>query len=182
MALASRYYSKAISGNEIKNDSSTLLNAGNVNPALANNVTLAENSATNPTYGSRVTASVSPVSSGNVGIGVAIANGSFNVNTDGNYIAIMLGTKIAGTTSTVLRSAYGIPGNKNVRYHGDRRYGVNTWDSNHIITKHATAGNYVAASGLDGVTGAAADHGSRHPGELTFMAGDSDSQNFDYGS
>lgn len=180
MALASRYYGLAVAGQPIKNDSSTLLNAGNVNPSLANNITLAENTPTHPTYGSRITVSVSPTSSGNTGIGKAISNGTVNVNTEGNYIAIMLGTKIAGITSTVMRAGYATPGSTINRYQGYRRYGVNSWDYNHVITKGGGAGAAVAPSGINGVTGIYADESNQLPGELTMMTGDSDPTNYNY--
>lgn len=167
MGLPSAYSRKAISGNEIKNDSSTLLNAGNVNPALANNITLAENTPDQLLYGSQVTASVSPTSSGNTGIGLAISNGTVNRNTDGNYIATMLGTKIAGVTTSVMRQHYGIPGDKTNRFHGYRRLGRNSWDYQHVITKGGNAGEFVASSGIDGRTGASADDALLYPGEFT---------------
>lgn len=174
MGLSSNYSAKAISGNEIKNDSTTLLNAGNVNPALANNVTLSENMSARNNYGSTLVLPVSPVSSGNTGYGKAISAGTLNQNTEGNYIAIMLGTKIAGVTSNLMRNSASDVGQRGLTpyYVGHRRLDEQSWDYvTGIVTKGNEAGVLSAASGINGQTGRAADHSNNYPGELTFMQG-----------
>lgn len=186
LRLPSAYTGKAISGNAIKNDSSTLLNAGNVNPALANNLTLSENAGNQSMYGSQMVASVSPTSSGNVGIGKAISNGTFNTMTEGEYVARMLGTKIAGTNTNLLKSPAGDKGNRRPnKFQGYRRYHNVSWDAKTgALTKGSEAGVAVLASGINGQTGAAADHAVFKYGEgvaeLTFMQGDSDPTSTEY--
>jgi hypothetical protein len=169
MGVPSRYSGKAISGQPVKNDCSTLLNAGNVNSALANNLTLSENAGNQNLYGSQITVSVSPTSSGNTGIGQAISNGTVNVNQDGNYIAIMLGTKIAGVTTSQLRNSAGAtPRSSVIRYQGYRRYDNQSWNAQTgALTKGANAGVAVLPSGIDGRVGAGADDAQLYPGELT---------------
>jgi hypothetical protein len=169
MGVPSRYSGKAISNQPVKNANSTLLNAGNVNPLLANNLSLSESAGNQNMYGSQMVVSVSPTSSGNVGIGKAISNGTFNVNQDGNYIAIMLGTKIAGVATSQLRNSAGsTPRSSIIRYQGYRRYDNQSWDAKTgILTKGPNAGAAVLPSGIDGRVGAGADDAQLYPGELT---------------
>lgn len=177
------YYAKAISGQPIKNDSSTLLNAGNVNSVLANNVTLAENMSNANYYGSNIVKSTSPTASGNVGIGVAISNGTVNVNGEGNYIAIMLGQKIANISSTALRNSASDVGQRGLTNHfyGYRRLHETGWDyETGDVTKGGEAGTLVQASGISGTVGKGADDSIKYPGEFTSMQGGANPTQDDY--
>jgi len=163
------YYTTAIANQPIKNKGGTLLNAGNVAPALANNLTLANN-AYKSGYGSRPILAVSPESSGNIGTTKPISAGRFGEMEKGKYVAMVIGTRIAQTNNTILASTGSDFGRKNGlinAYYGDRRLNITAWNA---ATGAAT---YGANRGVLTTFGAddAATPTNAIPGELQYMAG-----------
>lgn len=143
----------AISGLPTKNNSGSVLHAGNVTRADMSNLTLAENGSLHPQP--RVVASATA----NIGTTKAISGGTFAyVNEE--FIAKVLTGTINGSTNTVLRSGASAVGSKRTdKPTPYERLDITSWDYQGAVTLGNGAGDSVLVSGIDNVTGARADNG-----------------------
>lgn len=192
MGIPTTYFTKPLTSNPVKNDSATMLNAGDTNSSV-NNLSLIERNTPQTKYGSKLGLAVSPVASGNIGTAKTISGGRFSNLEEGNYIGKRYTSTIAGTSSSLLRSgAADVAGGKRGKtaYGGERRLHITSWDAvTGAATKGGNAGDLIPASGFDGVTGFRADHANSFsstdlvPGELTFHTGKlANPTNVDYAS
>lgn len=117
-----------ISGNATKNDGGTLLHAGNVASSRFANLSLATN-IHEAEYGSKVHEAVSPNSSGNVGTFRPLTAGVFGKMETGQYVAKVIGTRIAQTDNTFLRSCAAETSDRTSLHYarGNRRYDISDW-------------------------------------------------------
>lgn len=172
-------FQKAITGNSIKNNGAAVLNAGNT-PAdspVTKSISQISNNNNPPLYGQNLTASVSPASSGNIGLAKAISGSKFAGFYDGKYVMQRYGF-INGTANTALNSAAGDVKDKGFKgTYGYRRYNITSWNAvTGAATKGSAAGDLVLASGVDGTTGFNADDSVKYrtsavPGELVVFTG-----------
>lgn len=118
---------RAVSANPILIDIGTVLHVGNTDNAIVQDLSLA---ATTPSpsikLGSSLTLAVSPSESGNIGGNRALAAGRFSLHEDEEYVAKVIGKRIAQTDQTTLRSGSSdYVGNKDFHFgEGNRAYGV----------------------------------------------------------
>jgi hypothetical protein len=103
------HFQKAISANPYKYAGGAALNAGAVQtggfkPNLTYNLTLATDAFYSGRISGRVLLAVSAISSGNIGTTMPIAGGSFGKMEKGSYVGMVIGTRIARTSNTVLQS------------------------------------------------------------------------------
>lgn len=175
MGIPTTYWQKAITGNVVKQDSATMLHAGDSNSAV-NNLSLVENQSVQLQYGAKLGLATSPASSGNIGAIKTISAGPFSNLEAGKYIAKKLTSTIAGQSNTFLRSGAADVGLRAPvhKFYGYQRLNITSWD---YVTGEATvggaAGATVLASGTNGVTGKAADQAYGPPGELVYRTGKS---------
>lgn len=184
MGIPTAYFSKIISGNPVKTDTGTLLRAGNASPSLVNDLSLIENLDAQPKYGSKPALAESPNSSGNIGTAKIISGGTFVNLEEGRYVAKLINHSIAGTASTFLKSGAADTGGRRPvhKFYGYQRLNITSWNAvTGADTVGANAGATVLASGINGVTGKAADEAYGPPGSLTFHHGAlNNSTNFNY--
>lgn len=137
---------KAITANTVKHNNGTVLMGGNVSSTgpLANDLSLAETTHNPGFYGSRVVlADGSVLESGTIGTQKAISAGQFAKMEEGKYVAKILGTRVAQTSNTYLRSgAADIASRKPLHYaKGNRRYHITSWSyTTGAATKGGSAG------------------------------------------
>lgn len=172
-------YQKAITDNVIKNNGATVLNAGNT-PAdspVTKSITQVSNNTVQKNYGQVLAASVSPASSGNIGLAKAISGSKFAGFYDGKYVMQRYGF-VNGTANAALNSAAGDVNGRGFKgFYGYRRYDNTSWNAvTGAVTKGAAAGDLVLASGIDGTTGFYADDSIKYrtpavPGELVVFTG-----------
>lgn len=145
----------AISGLPTKNNSGSVLHAGNVTRADMSNLTLAENGSLHPQP--RVVASATA----NIGTTKAISGGVFAYDPRAEeFIAKVLTGTINGSANTVLRSGASAVGSKRTdKPTPYERLDITSWDYQGAVTLGNGAGDTVLVSGIDNVTGAIADNG-----------------------
>jgi len=171
---------KAISANTYKPEGNTgvVFQGGAVDTVdgpIPRSLTIAESTDQHEnTYGSKVVLAVSPAQSGNLGTAKALAAGVFAGQEEGKYVAKILGTRVAQTDNTFLRSgASDIASRDTLHYkHGDRALQENSWDyETGAVTKGANAGSGVYY--VDPETGSTVTVEARPsktvPGRFTFM-------------
>lgn len=137
---------KAINANPIKLNNGTVLHGGNVSSTgpIQKNLSLADTTYL-PYYGSHPNlADGSPVESGTVGTQKAISAGVFAKMEENKYVGKILGTRVAQTSNTFLRSgASDISGRHPMNHYarGDRRYNITSWSyTTGAATKGGSAG------------------------------------------
>jgi hypothetical protein len=115
---------------------------------------------------------VSPADSGNVGITIPIAGGTFGKNTKGAYVGMVVGTKIAGLANTTLRSPSadynrknGFTLTPNYRY---QTLGITSWS---YVTGKATYDANRQGSGVNLLPDSGALVTDAVPGHLFYMYG-----------
>lgn len=156
---------KAISGNPVRNNGSRLLHAGNVDRAEIGSLD----------YG---TTSMDVVTQPNISglTAKAISSGDFNV--DNKLVAMGLNQSIAGVAISVIKSGSGIQQRQNTKsWKGYTRSDITSYDAfTGTATYGSNAGDFVLASGVDGVTGKLADEAANPtyavPSRLTYRLGD----------
>lgn len=155
---------KAISGNVVRNNGSRLLHGGAVDRAEIGSLDFGSTNmdvVTQPNI-SGLTAK-------------AISSGDFNV--DNKLVAMGLNQSIAGVAISVIKSGSGIQQRQNTKsWKGYTRSDITSIDLlSGDIVYGAAAGDYVLASGLDGVTGKLADEAANPtyavPARLTYRQG-----------
>lgn len=165
----------AISGNTTKNDGGSILHAGTIASTRWANITLATTTDNSESYGAKVFESVSPVSSGNVGTFRPISGGVFGQMEVGFFVAKVLGTRIAQTDDTFLRSGAAETSSRTSLHYarGNRRYDITDWS---VLTGAATKGGnegvlftYVDPEGGSSVSTEPFPTDSV-PGKLVFMS------------
>lgn len=150
---------KAITANPVKHNNGTVLQGGNVSSTgpLANDLSLGETTYNPGFYGSRVNlGDGSVLESGTVGTMKAISAGQFAKMEDGKYVGKILGTRVAQTANTFLRSgASDIAQKRPLHYaKGNRRYDITSWSyTTGAATKGGSAGAKVTY--IDPETGSA---------------------------
>lgn len=130
----------AISGQPQKNNGASVLHAGNIDGVnVTNNLSLATNAHDVPWATDLVYLAVSPVSSGNVGNMKPLSAGIFNKMEEAQYVAKIIGTRIAQTDDTFLRSGAAETNDRTSLHYsrGYRQYDVSSWD---YVTGAATLG------------------------------------------
>lgn len=168
---------KAITANTVKHNNGTVLMGGNVSSTgpLSSDLSLAETTHNPGFYGSRVAlADGSPVESGTIGTQKAISTGQFAKMEEGKYVAKILGTRVAQTSNTFLRSGASDI-NSRVPYNfarGNRRYHITSWSyTTGAATKGGSAGARV--NYIDPETGSAQSFEPQPtktiPGRLVYM-------------
>lgn len=102
---------------------------GNVNSNVVNSLTLRQTSNQYSYNPSHPYLAVSPASSGNVGTTKPISGGRFAQMEEGQYVARMLATKIAGVASNVLKTGASDVCKKPIpRLETARRLDITSWD------------------------------------------------------
>lgn len=175
------YYQKAISANAYRNAGGTVLNGGNLNPGqpvtgrignMSNNLSLNTNAYRVGDISGRIQMPTGVASSGNIGaIKPLPGSASFGKNTKGAYVAMVVGTTIAGTANTILRS----PSNDGIKKQGftltpTYRYqilNILSWD---YVTGRATKGGN-AGSGITLANDSGAMPTDAVPGHLFYLYG-----------
>lgn len=164
----------AISGNAVKNDGGTLLHAGAVASSRFANMTLATTTDNSESYGSKVFEAVSPNSSGNVGTFRPLNAGVFGQMEVGQYVAKVLGTRIAQTDNTFLRSGAAETSSRTSLHYarGNRQYDITDWSyTTGAATKGGNEGTLFTY--VNPVGGASVTHEplptDAVPGELVYM-------------
>ena len=166
-------YTQAVSGQPYKNNSGTIFGV-TADSTLANSLTPRDSNNVNPTYGSKVALVTGVDSSGNIGAKKANSAGTFGKMVAGQYIAKKLTSQIAGVANTTQQTGASDVGLRRpiARFYGYTRTGITSWD---YVTGEATfsadRGAAVLASGINGVTGQAADQATAFPGELVYKTG-----------
>lgn len=169
----------AVIGNATKNNGATVLKAGNIDGSnVTYDLTLARNAYTRTVFGGKAQLSSGATgSSGNLGTAQPISAGAFNKMEEGEYVATIIGDRIAQTDNTVLRSAANAPVRHAIhRWPGYQRLHITSWDYvTGIATEGAYAGLTLLPSGVDGVTGMLTDEAvnptNTKPGELVYLQG-----------
>lgn len=165
----------------VKNNGGTIVNAGNVNDGMTNNLNLESITSQTPFYASKMTGSVSPSSSGNVGHGKATSSVAFG-NPNSTQIIDKVTTTIGGSSNTIMQSMGGDTVSRRPigRYYAAARYDVRSFNifpgGSGKATLGGGAGADVLASGINGVTGFYADTSVNRrmtgvPARLVFMFG-----------
>lgn len=155
------------------NNTGRILHAGAVTENFSN-LTLADNG-----HGeeNKVYLAVSPNESGNIGTAKALSGGVFAGQEAGEYVAKIIGDRIAQTDDTTLRSGSSeYNGNRGIHWgEGQESYGVDVWD---YVTGTPTY-NSIRGSGYDYYDAQnSADITTEPrptidlPGELQYMDGD----------
>lgn len=153
------------------NDGGSILHAGNIASTRWNNITLAENATDFPQP--HVVQAVSPNSSGNLGTLKAISAGNFGQMEAGQYVAKIIGTKIAGQTNTFLRSGAADTGTRRPIHfaRGNRRYSLT--DVSALSGVVTYGGSDAAFTYVDPETGSAVNNEPMPtdavPGKLVYM-------------
>jgi hypothetical protein len=170
---------KAISGNPYKDNGATVINGGTVDSSntVTSTKTISEISGLKDSYGSKVVEAVSTASSGNLGTLKANSSAAFAYQmVAGEYVAKIIGTKVAGLSNTVLRSGAGDFGHRRpiARWEGYNRLDITDWSyTTGAATLGGASGARVLPSGIDGTTGPDADDAANPsfaiPGELVYM-------------
>jgi len=170
---------KAISANPYRDNGATVIKGGNIDST--NTVTTAPSVSeilnAEDRYGSKVAEAVSPDSSGNLGTIKANSSATFAYQmVEGEYVAKIIGTKIAGITNTVLRSGAGDFGHRRpiARWEGYYRLNITDWSyTTGAATYGGSEGDQVVPTGIDATTGPgvyeAANPTWAIPGELVYM-------------
>lgn len=164
----------AISGNVTKNDGGSILHAGSIASSRWANITLATTTDNAENYGSKVFEAVSPTSSGNIGTFRPLSAGAFGTYEVGQFVAKVLGTRIAQTDNTFLRSGAAETASRTSLHYarGNRRYDITDWS---YTTGAATKGGNegVLFTYTDPETGSAQAHEpfptDAVPGRLVYM-------------
>ena len=168
---------KAISGNNKQNDSSTIFHGGNVAADSKVNVLTIAETTTNTPFGSKVHKSFDVADSGNIGAIKALDAGVFSSYEEGEYTAKVIGTRVAQTTNNLLRSGSSDYGQNRDGLHyarGNYRYDITSWD---YVTGAATKGGSagVLVTYWDPATGTTQAMEPKPttavPGELVYMYG-----------
>jgi hypothetical protein len=169
-----------ISGQPVRNNGATILNAGNHDGVnITNSLSLSDNAANKYQYGSKVPLSTGEAgSSGNVGTIVPFAGDDFASKPEGFLLrGYTSGQNIMGDADGGISAASDVGLRRPVhRFYGYQRLNITSWD---YVTGAATvggnAGVTVLASGLDGVTGQLADDAANPtnavPGEFVYRDG-----------
>lgn len=164
-------YGKAISGNSYKTKNScTIFNAGNASVsdnagAVTNNFTIRSSI---QQLGSRY-GTVIPAVSSTAGTAKPISAGTYRNFDNSYFVAKVIGTKIAGVATTLLRSGTSEFGQRRISALkiGDRRYNVTSWNyATGRPTKGGNAGDNYTFGSSDDSRGTAAE-----PGEIVYMKG-----------
>jgi hypothetical protein len=172
---------KLISGNAIKNDGGSNINAGTV----SNNRSVSLTFSTLNNYAKKDDVRAALSGTRNTGTAKPISGGVFNSQEKGYYIGMNNSTyHIAGVTNNALRS----PGvdNKRSKYErtstGYTRNDFRSWDYQGVLTSGGFAGAQVDPSGFSGLTGRRTDDSSVGKGELQFQIGAATPKQADYGN
>lgn len=179
---------KAISGNIQKNNGATVLKAGNYTSGnVTNSLTVQNNAADRYAYGSRPFQPTEVSSSGNIGARPAIYGRPFADMEAGEYVAMVIGAKIAQTADTTLRSPSSDFGTRQAihRHQGYQQLDITSWDyETGVATTGANAGSTVLPSGVDGEVGPQVDQAANPtdaiPGELVYKTGAANPTQDDY--
>lgn len=152
----------------VKNNGGTILNAGNSTATTTNNLTI-RNSVYRSVMGSHPFLAVSAESSGNLGTRKINTSGVFGKLTEGQYNVRLLGTTIAGVSTSVLKSGASDWGVRRPihKLESARRLHITSWN---YATGAATYGGSRGASVSFGNDNAARPSLSV-PGKLTFFTG-----------
>ena len=116
----------AVGATVAKNDGGTILHAGTIASSRWANLTLATTTDNLNPYGSVVFQAVSPDSSGNIGTFRPLSAGVFGKMEVGQFVAKVLGTRIAQTDNTFLRSGAAETSSRTSLHYGrgNRRYDI----------------------------------------------------------
>lgn len=164
-------YGKAISGNVYKTKNScTIFNAGNATVSdptgpVTNNFRITSSVTSNGTrYGS-----ILPTASSTAGTSKPISAGVYRNFDNSYYVAKVIGTKIAGVSTTLLRSGTAEFGQRRITALkvNDRQYNVTSW--NYVTgrpTKGGSAGSVTTFGTSDDSRGNA-----NKPGEIAYLRG-----------
>jgi hypothetical protein len=177
----------AISSNPVRNNSATILGAGNVSNTTTTNVlSLADNMVHDKTT---VLEAVQVGSSGNLGTFKPLSAGKFAAPmTAGNYIARGLTNQtLAGAISyTVYTACSNTEARQAImRFKGYQRLHITSWNAvTGAASYGAQRGVTTLASGIDGKTGVLADSAANPtaavPGNLTYMVKGTEATNDEY--
>lgn len=176
---------RAISANAEKNNGATLLHAGNHDGQnITKNLTLATN-AHHPDFSARVVLAVSPTSSGNLGTIKPLSAGVFGRMEAGQYVAKIIGTRVAQTDDTFLRSGAAETAHRTSLHYGrgNHRYHITDWSyTTGAATKGGNAG--VSFTYHDPIAGSAIAKepfpNNAVPGELVYFDGSPNPVQDDY--
>jgi len=145
----------AVSGLPTKNNTGSVLHAGNVTRDNMSSITLAENAAGHPRPDVVLSSTV------DIGTQKAISGGIFAYSPQSDeFVATTLTGKINGSANTLLRSGASDVGTKRTgKGVPHERYDNTSWDAaTGQLTKGGNAGVNVLQSGVDGVTGVFSDN------------------------
>ena len=167
----------SISGNTQKNNGATIYRAGNIDVTgpVTNDLTIAENLTGIREYASTVIeAGGTPGQSGNIGTIRPLSAGVFGQMEVGQYVGKIIGTRIAQTDDTFLRSgASQTSSRRSLHYaRGNRRYDITDWSVvSGVATYGGNQGNLVTY--IDPADGSAQAFEpfptDAVPGELVFL-------------
>jgi len=167
----------AIGGNPTRNNGATIMGAGNIDSSttVTNNQTLLNNAF--HVYDTGPFLAVSPDSSSNIGTTKALSAGVFAQMETGQYVGKIIGTRIAQTDDTFLRSgaAESNGGRRMLNYStGYRQLDHTSWDYvSGAVTKGGSKGTKITfIDGADGTTQAQEPFPTNAvPGNLTYRIG-----------
>lgn len=173
---------QAVTSGAPNNDGGTILHAGNVASTRFSNMSLSTNAVE---AGNTFAVQAGAGESGNLGTLKALSAGVFGSMEEGKYVAKILGTRIAQTDNTFLRSGAGDAGNRRAIHvaRGDEQYDLFEFSA---LSGSATYGanRGVAFSYINVSTGAALSHEQLPtdavPGELVYMVKGSSPTQDDY--
>lgn len=172
--MTASHLGNCVAGQPIKNNGTTVLGGGNAVttgrlPNVTKNVSILANLTNDHRYGSHPVLAVSPTSSGNLGTIKAVSAGTFGKQTSGQYMARLLGTKIAGVNTSVLKSGASDFGVRKPipRLEKTQYVGITSWD---YVTGRATFSVNKGVSESFGTDNAARPTNAV-PGKLVFFTG-----------
>ena len=164
---------KVVSGNVIKDNTGSILNAGNVPSTATTTAVTIRNVIVDQERQNKVFEAVSPSTSGNLGTLQVIDGREFAHFEKGSYIGMIIGTKIAGSGDTSMQGGFSEQIKRPIaRTESDRRINITSWNA---VTGAATYGGNRGASVSFG-TDDAARPTRAVPGELAFLVGGTPSQ------
>lgn len=135
---------KPVSGANVKNDGATVLHAGNIGSSRFTNLSLATTLDNLSKYGSQVIEAVSPAESSNLGTLKPLSDGVFGQMETGEYVGKVIGTRIAQTNSSFLRSCGAETSSRTMLHYakGNYRYDITGWSyTTGAATKGGNAGD-----------------------------------------
>ena len=157
------------------NDGGTILHAGTIASTRWSNLTLATTTIDDGNYGSKVVeAGGTPGQSGNLGTFKPLSSGFFGNMEAGQYVAKVIGTRIARTDNTFLRSGAAETASRTSLHYarGNRRYDITDISAfSGVVSKGGSEGALFTY--VDPVGGASQTHEpfptDAVPGELVYM-------------